>query len=168
MKNLIFFFLILPSIVYPQIEDYIENKEPECAKYYIIQPIVDSAIVGFPIKDNEAHDVSLMIANVVHQKLPGSLIINHLEIDKIEACNRITILLRIKEYFKMPNRRGQFKGNITLEILIFRTTEDADPYKTYKISAIGKRHWGDNTPLFNAIERLVSKIIYMVLDVSSL
>ena len=73
MKNLIFFFLILPSIVYPQIEYYIESKEPECAKYYIIQPIVDSAIVGFPIKDNEAHDVSLMIANSIHQKLPNSL-----------------------------------------------------------------------------------------------
>ena len=139
-----------------------------CAKYYIIQPIVDSAIVGFPIKDNEAHDVSLMIANGVHQKLPSSLTINHLEIDKIKACNRITILLRIKEYFKMPNRRGKFKGNITLDILIFRTTEDADPYKTYKIQATGKRHWGDNTPLLNAVKRLVTKINRMVLDVESL
>ena len=165
MKNLFLFFLILPFIGYPQIEDYIENKEPECAKYYIIQPIVDSAVVGFQIKDNEAHDVSLMIANGVHQKIPGSLIINHLEIDKIEACNSVTILLRIKEYFKIPDKRGQFRGNITLEILFFKTTEEVAPYKTYKISATGKRHWGDNTPLFNALERIVSKISYMKFDI---
>ena len=68
------------------------------------------------------------------------------------------IAAKVKTYYKVPAKMGQFQGVITISISTYDSPQQKSATKTEDFTAEGDRHWGDSVPLQNAIEAVCKEI----------
>lgn len=83
------------------------------------------------------------------------------KIDDIKSCESEVVIAKIESYHTRPARMDQRYGTIKITFHFFDPASSEKPYKSETIIAEGDRHWGNSTPLENALIEAAEEICKM-------
>ncbi|MBN1761433.1 MAG: hypothetical protein JW863_24125 [Chitinispirillaceae bacterium] len=115
-------------------------------------------IISFNVPADDADDIDEDLAEAVSQALERSVISASNARIVVSTCKTFVVRFVVTRYEVRPAAMKQFTGTLYTDVSIFASPQSKSPIATVKFKNTGDRHWGDITPLQNAIEQLAESI----------
>lgn len=163
MNKIIRLMLVIGGYVaccWGQLENYTDNSTVvKCKNAYLVGLEFKNDQVGFDVSDDEKIKYNGILADKLSRYIGMPLtVINSDDVDRIINCEAQVISVRLDDYHTKPAKMDQHVGIISLTIYFFHSPKDHKPNNSFTVTAQGERHWGNSTPLENALEAVVEKI----------
>lgn len=148
-----------------QIEQYLENDQGKTveqvpkAEAYLIGMTFTTEIIGFEVKEDEAIQYNRMILVPLSKCLKKEVaLIDKSKLEKIRDLTAPVVIASLQSYQTHPASLEQKEGEITVIFHFFNNPNEQKPYKSLKLTVRGEKHWGNSTPLENAIKELAVEL----------